>query len=985
MTNPDPQTPPAILKKVDTEEKLEVFLKKKKKSTKDHLNYDILFRHYINKNTEEHKLDHLLEIFLPKLDVNFQSQNNGNTTPMMHLVGEGLNTLCEQLIQKNGENLDLTLKDNEQENIFFKIINSPNDNQKVNLFKQALTLLKEDSEEDEKKETLDAINSSGKSLIESALNIGNSDISSMLLMEGIDPKIKNNVTGDNLLHFAIRGKNPFCTKMIFNTVDQDIIHEFIKETNKENETPIQLATKLNISSIVKQLNDFISGEKKSKISGENNEDEIYDLLSQISEDTTEKIVNTIKKNYYVSDWNKLFLEILKKNQSKQKCDVELNKKINDYFSFNEDLNKIEENLEKKDDNNKDDNSKENEKNEIKLPICLNQKENRKINKYDPKNNIHFLNYIVGAEHTGNFQNILNVFKSYIENYKAEDQNVNNYIFYVNTIIILIEKCLKQNLIEFANILIINLNQFLQNNNIDTQSFDFKNSNSNQFLKYLSVNEIANPTTDLKGLTTLYQCNLNLIKGNFEKAQENLGEFKSKFYGGEKEKKNKNSEPIHKTMENLYHFLKVKVDYFSNSQFKLNKHLKAIDKYKTNNDSILFYYNFLGIINMKQGHYSYAEYCFKYCRDIISKNSMLYLKYLDGVEYNLALCYFFTKNYDKSIEILNKIKNLESMKNNPYLFYRLALCYIEKEFLKQKINFKMNNENDIVCKTIFNDNNDEPAFKKRFLLVNQSPSPSIINPPSEQKDEAQVEKENENSKNYIVNLDLTKAIIALKECILIIKGYSSYNAQIYDTLKPLINNDLIDLKPLFNIENKEKNFLDDSNIQYNDIYELAYLNLIFCLIRNENYAEAIEVIEEFRENNSSLNKYKFILDNYSIEAFLKLGEFDKAYNILSKENFSYENIDAKGAFFSNSNHQVYNEVTYRLALYINLIKINILNNNFQDAEKYINSILSFLNYPTEKELPPYVINIIIFYFLSIGKNEQAVQVIKYRRIPKFYSN
>ena len=256
MTNPDPQTPPAILKKVDTEEKLEVFLKKKKKSTKDHLNYDILFRHYINKNTEEHKLDHLLEIFLPKLDVNFQSQNNGNTTPMMHLVGEGLNTLCEQLIQKNGENLDLTLKDNEQENIFFKIINSPNDNQKVNLFKQALTLLKEDSEEDEKKETLDAINSSGKSLIESALNIGNSDISSMLLMEGIDPKIKNNVTGDNLLHFAIRGKNPFCTKMIFNTVDQDIIHEFIKETNKENETPIQLATKLNISSIVKQLNDL---------------------------------------------------------------------------------------------------------------------------------------------------------------------------------------------------------------------------------------------------------------------------------------------------------------------------------------------------------------------------------------------------------------------------------------------------------------------------------------------------------------------------------------------------------------------------------------------------------------------------------------------------------------------------------------------------------------------------------------------------------
>ena len=403
--NPEPQNPPPILKKVDTIEKLEAFLKKKKKSTKDHSNYDILFRHFITKDTPEDQLDHLLEIFLPKLDQNFQSQSNGNTTPMMHLIGEGLNSLCEKIIDKNGENLDLTLKDNEQENIFFKIINSSTDNRKVNLFKKALTLLKEESEEEEKKETLDAVNSSGKSLIESALNIGNSDISSMLLMEGIDPKIKNNVTGDNLLHFAIRGKNPFCLKMVLNTVDQEIIHTFIKETNKDNETPIQLANKLNISSIVKQLNDFISGEKKSKTSGENNEDEIYDLLSQLTEDTTDKIINTIKKNYYVSDWNQLFLEIIKKNQSNQKYDIELTQKINDYFNFNEDINNIEQNIGKKDDENKEENKKE-EANEIKFPICLNMKENRKKQKYDPKDNIHFLNYIVAAEHTDNFQNIL---------------------------------------------------------------------------------------------------------------------------------------------------------------------------------------------------------------------------------------------------------------------------------------------------------------------------------------------------------------------------------------------------------------------------------------------------------------------------------------------------------------------------------------------------------------------------------------------------
>ena len=961
------QNPPSNLKKIDSIAELKnFFLKKKKKSSKDNSNFDYLFRHFITSETPEDQLDTILDLFLNKLDFNFQNQNNENVTPLMYLVGEGLNSLCEQVIHKIGEKLELSKKDDKQENIFFKIINSSNDNGKVNLFKTALSSIKEISEEEEKKEALDSINSSGKSLIECALNVGNSDISSMLLMEGIQPKIKNSITGDNLLHFAIRGKNPFCLKMVLNTVDQELIYELIKETNKDNETPLQLAKKLNIVTMVKQINDFISGEKKSKISGENNEDEIYGMLAQLDEENTEKIVNSIKKNYYVSDWNKLFLEIIEKNKSNQKFDVDLDQKICEYFGFDDDLKENSDDKENK------------EENEIKFPISLNQKENEKEKKYDFKNNMHFLNYIVGAEHNGNFQNLLNALKRFIQNYKSDDQNIDNYITYVNTVIILIEKCLSQNLVEFASILIENLSKFLQDNNIDPTSFDFKNSNSSQFLKYLSVNEVANPTIDLKGLIYLYQCDLNLLKGNFEKAKENLVEFKSKFYGGE-EKRNKSNEPIHKTMENLYNFLKIKVDYFLNIQFKLNKHLSVIDKNKSNNDSILFYYNFLGIINMKQGHYAYAEYCFKFCRDIISQNSMQYLKYLSAVEYNLALCYFFTEKYDKSIEILKNLKDLDSMKNNPYLFYRLALCYIEQEFQKNEKNFKKNNENDIVNKTIFDETSEEASFRKRFILVNQSLSPSITN-----TDE---NKENQDETESISRLNFVEAIRYLKECILIIKGYNSFNEQIYTTLKPLMNNEVINLKGLFinEAEEKEKNYAEQNNIQYKDIYDSAFLNLIFCLIRNESYAEAIEFIEEFRENNSSSNKYKFILDNYAIEAYLKLGEYEKALNILSKDNFSCENPEEKGAFFSNSNNQVYDEITFRLALYINLIKINILNSNFKEAEKYVISVLSLLNYPTEKELPPYVINIIVFYFLSIGKNEEAVQIIKFRRIPKFYNN
>ena len=556
--------------------------------------------------------------------------------------------------------------------------------------------------------------------------------------------------------------------------------------------------------------------------------------------------------------------------------------------------------------------------------------------------------------------------------------MNNYILYVNIIIILIEKSLRQNMLDFAEFLIQNLTKYLQENNIDSNSFDFKNSNSNQFLKYLSVNEIINPTTDLKGLLLLYNCNLNLLKNNFEKAQENLVEFKSKFYGPD-DKKNKNTESIHKTMENIYHFLKLKVAYFLNAQFKINKHLSAIEKNKSNNDNILFYYNFLGIINLKQGHYSYAEYCFKFCKNIIYNNSMLYSKYLDDIEYNLSLCYYFTNNYEKAIKILEKLKSLETMKNNPYLFYRLSLCYIELEFEKEKKIFEKNNENNIINKTISDENCDEPIYKNRFILVNHSPSESI----NKEDNNIDGNKNNES----VIKLDLNKAIIALKECILLIKGYNSYNKQINEILKPLCNNnnDLIDLKSFFNKDKIDIN--EEINNQYKDIYDSAYMNLIFCLIRNESYMEAMEFIEEFKENNESetSNKYKFIIDNYTIEVLLKLGNFEKALNILIQNNISYENIDEKGNFLSNSNNQIYDEVSYRLALYINLIKINILNNNFQEAEKYIVSILQLVNYQTEKELPCYVINIIIFYFLSIGKNEEAVQIIKYKRIPKFYNN
>ena len=296
-----------------------------------------------------------------------------------------------------------------------------------------------------------------------------------------------------------------------------------------------------------------------------------------------------------------------------------------------------------------------------------------------------------------------------------------------------------------------------------------------------------------------------------------------------------------------------------------------------------------------------------------------------------------------------------MSTNPYFFYRLGLCCLERELKEKKKNSNEENLNDIVQESLFSSENENINFKKRFILVNRTPS-SFIGYDN-------------------VNEKLTEAIFAFKQALLIIKGNTFYNKEIYNTFNNCKEIEINDLK----FENNDLN--DNKSFQYIQIFPSIYLNLIFCLIRNENYLEAIQYCLEFRKYDSN-NNYKYAIDNFLIEAYIRINEYVKALEILQKQNFSYNNIDSKGSFYTSSNQLVYNEVNYRLALCINLIKIQLLNNNFQDVEKNINSMISLLNYPSDSELPPYAINIILYYLLVTNKNELAIETLKHRRMPKF---
>ena len=114
---------------------------------------------------------------------------------------------------------------------------------------------------------------------------------------------------------------------------------------------------------------------------------------------------------------------------------------------------------------------------------------------------------------------------------------------------------------------------------------------------------------------------------------------------------------------------------------------------------------------------------------------------------------------------------------------------------------------IMEKTIYNADCEEPSFRKRFLLVNQSLTPSISESNSQSDDKKENNENNENENISVFKFDFNEAIRALKECILIIKGYNSFNEQIQDILKPLNNNDVINLKPFFEKNNENEDYLE----------------------------------------------------------------------------------------------------------------------------------------------------------------------------------
>jgi hypothetical protein len=172
---------------------------------------------------------------------------------------------------------------------------------------------------------------------------------------------------------------------------------------------------------------------------------------------------------------------------------------------------------------------------------------------------------------------------------------------------------------------------------------------------------------------------------------------------------------------------------------------------------------------------------------------------------------------------------------------------------------------------------------------------------------------------------------------------------------------------------------------------SYLNLIFTSVLIEDWNEALFYADELERSIYYQKDIAYLIDNYKMQAYLSLNQHNQILELLKKNMHSVYSLEFKGSFFSKINKLVYNEITYKLALYINIIKMNFITNNMPEVEKGILSVLNLLNINltlnngviTHNDLPPFIFNLLIYYYIIKENYEVALNIIKRRKIPLYF--
>jgi hypothetical protein len=631
---------------------------------------------------------------------------------------------------------------------------------------------------------------------------------------------------------------------------------------------------------------------------------------------------------------------------------------------------------------------------------------------------------------GDFITTMRIFLDYLKNIlNHNDSMYYKWIIYVNITFILIEGLINLKYTQFVNCLIEQLEEFLFTN-IRLKKDDTFTNDLIKIVTYLNDREVIHKFTSTWDesfcLVNLYKAMKNIYEFKLDEAKIYLKDFK-KLY------KNciyKEDLKIFRTLHNFYTCLKIKKFYYENSFSKCFKNLNKIHKLTkieqinltinntkiddrfNENEYIMYYFNSMGIITLKQKKFMISEIFFKSC---IAQYKKIYLQierkesdfsirlnYIYYVKYNLALCYFFQRKWDQSYIIFREISKNKNMKMNVFIWYRLGLCCLELELGDMRNQKHSECRSDIVSKangytgsniivphknsnmnldSIVDDNDndkfdnddfmDNGAVNLNFIDDDDTPTPYNAK---------RIILQNNPSGN-ILRKKILEAIKCFKQVLLLSKSNINSNSKL---------NEKNELNELYNFYFDKKSAYIDNNIDESfekaspkiksmaHVITSTYMNLIFCLGLTQNWTEVLFYCDQYEKSEFYKKDkdmiYKF--DNFRIEALINLKLIDKALDLI-KNNFNLvNNNDFKGSFYSSNNNVIYADVSYKIVLNVNLAKIHFINNNISEADKCIDNIM--LLYANQENIPHYIQNLLIYSSLVKGNQHIALNLIKYKK-------
>ena len=846
-------------------------------------------------------------------------------------------------------------------------------------------------------------------------------------------------TNNNLIHYAIEGKGIKCIKKMLsycNSIDE------LKFKNKEGYTPLSYAKKFGlymIKKLIEEVEKNIDNNEYKNILLSSKDADIFDILGKYMvirnncyiTSNIDSIQSIIKKDYnsIVYNLKKYEIEssIADPNISNLPCKWNI---LLSQIQMYQLLNYIN-----------------NEKNKAIIYNYLKQLSqffNQDIQK-DEDDQILFpyvilYNKLMYHYKLGNYSSIFDTITYYFKNIYGkngnEEYNYCEYISYVTFSFILIEFFIFDNDKSLSYNLLNKLENYLDNN-IDNQSKYDANEN---IIKYLNQNEIFNPFNktwdDAYCLITLMRILFILkfkipfisikskVPSKKDKTKNEIREYLDIF-----EERNKNCEKEELVNSNrLKSFATINKCYYYYLTNILNKSLKNLNLIKESLYNLteykIFYFNTLGIINLKQRKYKLSEYLFKIgillFNEAILNNSgedkfFYNIEYMIKMKYNLCLALFFNKKYYEAYLLFQEIQNNTIIKNNAFFWYRFGLTCLNIYLIglkklnqeKEKENEQQKEENENI---IFNekspdninydDNNKENNDKEekdiedlfeefeKYLAKEKSPSNqnNSINLNIKAILFPRYNSINKNNSSNIIDYLLT-SINCFKKSIMLYKR-QPYTIQRNEKMV----NDIKFIMDFYKIENKNISLNSNSFYNFNDLnisqislFTFSYMNLLFSLSLNEKYNEILLLIKVFppnlmKNNNDIKNK----LDYFKLNAMLNLKKYKEAEEIINKKKGKeYANIignkpdNNEFYCFNTSGCDIENKMNHESYLTLVEIYLDCRLKRYEKAEQNTKKLIKMTKNDNKSRISKYY-NQLMLYVLSLQmKKKQIINIIRYR--------